>query len=546
MADRGVQGSVSAGRRGPILRRTWCCSFSSSPRSPEHLRRSRSSPSGDLRPSLKPRHKPRNAGSFHSSPSPSSKLGLGIIDPRRILSPGRVSPIDSEAPLGPLPVIADSTSFSTVAAESEPESPDPPPKERPLVPDTMDTHPRSWVRQKSSDMRLYLKGKDEKCFLLELDSRVLCESSPFFAAMIVGSSLEVSDTQSTKIEVTGIEDVDAFKETIELMYAKDATSWLVKAGVSRAIDILEVCTTIMFDRGIRFCLSYIEAVPWTEAEEEKLKRLFTRCKFDEAVRREVLSRLDPQDCNYSGDLALRLIQSVTNATNSSARKEMTSLVNSILSKSSIYQKDSVGLNKDNLSDICLSCLDSLVNLFEDALNSIPIEQTITRKETKPLIERVSRQVENLNWLLEILIDKEMAEEFVSLWANQEKLVSLHERASPMVRYELSRISASVFIALGRRRLQCPAGIRFSILRSWFKPMLLDFGWLQRCSKGLDMRMLEESLGQVILTLTLKQQQVLFEEWFRCFARHGNECPDLSKAFQVWWRRSFVRTSEATR
>ncbi|KAG6481777.1 hypothetical protein ZIOFF_058398 [Zingiber officinale] len=309
---------------------------------------------------------------------------------------------------------------------------------------------------------------------------------------------------------------------------------------------MSVCTTIMFDRGIRFCLSYIEAVPWTEAEEEKLKRLFTRCKFDEAVRREVLSRLDPQDCNYSGDLALRLIQSVTNATNSSARKEMTSLVNSILSKSSIYQKDSVGLNKDNLSDICLSCLDSLVNLFEDALNSIPIEQTITRKETKPLIERVSRQVENLNWLLEILIDKEMAEEFVSLWANQEKLVSLHERASPMVRYELSRISASVFIALGRRRLQCPAGIRFSILRSWFKPMLLDFGWLQRCSKGLDMRMLEESLGQVILTLTLKQQQVLFEEWFRCFARHGNECPDLSKAFQVWWRRSFVRTSEATR
>ncbi|KAG6510688.1 hypothetical protein ZIOFF_028716 [Zingiber officinale] len=56
--------------------------------------------------------------------------------------------------------------------------------------------------------------------------------------------------------------------------------------------------------------------------------------------------------------------------------------------------------------------------------------------------------------------------------------------------------------------------------------------------GLDMRKLEESLGQVILTLTLKQQEVLFAEWFGCFAKHGTECPNLSKAFAVWWRRSF--------
>ncbi|KAG6514402.1 hypothetical protein ZIOFF_024755 [Zingiber officinale] len=83
-----------------------------------------------------------------------------------------------------------------------------------------------------------------------------------------------------------------------------------------------VRTTITFDRGIRFCLSYIEAVPWTEAEEEKLKRLFAKCKIDEAMCQDVLSRLDPQDCNYSDDLALRMIQSVTNATNSNARKEI--------------------------------------------------------------------------------------------------------------------------------------------------------------------------------------------------------------------------------
>ncbi|CAL9194795.1 unnamed protein product [Musa hybrid cultivar] len=539
---RGVR-SASAGRRAPGLRRVWCCSFVAAPDSPDHRRSS--STHRELRPSKTP-PKLSHPGSFHSSPSPSSKLGLGIIDPRRILSPGRVSPIDSDTPLGPLPGILDSASISTTAVESEPECPDPAPKERSLVPDKPKTDTRVSLRERSLDLRLCLRGKDGRCLVLELDSAVLCESSAFFAARVMDSTRKVSDADCQKIEVSGVEDVDVFKETIELMYEKDASRWLMKAGVSRAIGVLEVCLKIMFDRGMRSCLKYIEAVPWTETEEEKLKRLFATSTIDKAICEDVLARLDPQDCNHSEDLAVQLIQSVTNATNGNARREMRSLVNGLLSKSSVYQKDPVGLNKDSLYNVCHSCLNSLVKLFEEALNSIPMDQMTAGKRTKPLIERVSKQVENLNWLLEILIDKEMAEDFVGLWANQKELIRMHERASPMLRYELSRISANVFIALGLRKLQCPGGMRFSILQSWFGPMLMDFGWLQRCSKGLDMRMLEESLGQVILTLRLKQQQILFEEWFRCFAGHGTECPNLCKAFQVWWRRSFVRTCEARR
>uniref|UniRef100_A0A2P2P010 Transcription regulator n=1 Tax=Rhizophora mucronata TaxID=61149 RepID=A0A2P2P010_RHIMU len=35
----------------------------------------------------------------------------------------------------------------------------------------------------------------------------------------------------------------------------------------------------------------------------------------------------------------------------------------------------------------------------------------------------------------------------------------------------------------------------------------------------------------------------FMEWFSCFSKRGAECPNLSKAFQIWWRRSFLRGSE---
>ncbi|XP_004979606.1 uncharacterized protein LOC101780370 isoform X3 [Setaria italica] len=70
-------------------------------------------------------------------------------------------------------------------------------------------------------------------------------------------------------------------------------------------------------------------------------------------------------------------------------------------------------------------------------------------------------------------------------------------------------------------------------------MLVDFGWLRRYPKGLNVTTLEEGIGQALLTLTLAQQQVLFMEWFEAFSGQGRECPNLMRAFQVWWRRSFI-------
>jgi hypothetical protein len=122
----------------------------------------------------------------------------------------------------------------------------------------------------------------------------------------------------------------------------------------------------MFDRGIKSCLTYIEAVPWSENEEEKLKCLLARCTFDDATSQDILARLWPHSWNSSEDLTVQLIQSVASSTNSGARKDMQSLVNGLLSKSSVYQKDLSGLNKVSLYRVCYSCLESLVDHFEEA------------------------------------------------------------------------------------------------------------------------------------------------------------------------------------
>ena len=299
----------------------------------------------------------------------------------------------------------------------------------------------------------------------------------------------------------------------------------------------------MFSKGVLSCLKYLEAVPWTEEEEEKLRDLFTRFKFDDITTKDILARLYLLDsADSQQNLSRQLVWSITSSTDVNARNELKTLVKGLLCKSSVYEKDHPDLNKEDIYAICQSCLDSLVSLFEETSDTLSPKKLV-KDAGKPLIERVSRQVDNINWLLEILLDRQMAEEFVDMWANQGELLRLHEHASPMVRYELSRVSAMLFIAMGTRKLHCRTESRSGLLQAWFGPMLLDFGWLQRCRKGLSMKALEEALGQALLTLPLKQQYELFMEWFRDFSRHGTECPNLSKAFQIWWRRSFLRGSE---
>jgi hypothetical protein len=303
--------------------------------------------------------------------------------------------------------------------------------------------------------------------------------------------------------------------------------------------ISQVSFVLMFDRGVNNCLKYLEAVPWNEPEEEKIKILLSQHSSNEAASRDLLARLQPQNSTSSSELVFELIECITKGTNNNARKELRTLVDSILSRTPIYVKCDKELDKTSIYRTCHSCMNCLVELFEEASDLSPADQTTISVGKGPL-ERIYKQVEDLNWLLQILIDRQIGEEFVDLWANQKTLATMHKRVSPMVRYELSRISATIFIAMGSGKLHCTGKKRLSIFQAWFGPMLVDFGWLRRCPKGLNMTTLEEGIGQSLLTLALIQQQALFMDWFEAFGRQGRECPNLMSAFQIWWRRSFVR------
>ncbi|XVE86542.1 hypothetical protein DITRI_Ditri18aG0041500 [Diplodiscus trichospermus] len=538
-------------REHGFRRRWWCCTFNVLPLSPEnphlspHYRNYNSYCKAKLGPQKNDSLSKLTTSNFVPNSPQSSKSGLhlvGRIDPRRILSPGRVSPIDQTDSFEEDHHSSHAIPSAAAAVDSMPSSRSRSFRANVESPDShsgLDPGQGEGGTGGGYDVRLNLKGKNGEVLVLELNSGVLASNSEVFAGLIAGSL----GRKMCRIEVPEVENLGVFRETIELMFEEDIAKRLVKIGVYRAIDILEVSASIMFSRGVLSCLKYLEAVPWTEEVEEKLRSLFTRFKFNDATSRDILARLCSQQLTDTHqNLARHLVSSITSCSDANARNELKSLVKGLLCKSSVYEKEQPDVDKEDFYAVCQSCLNVLVNLFEEACDAIPHER-MTSKMGKPLIELISRQVDNINWLLEILLDRQMAEEFVDLWAHQGNLLKMHGRASPMVRYELSRVSAILFIAMGTRKLHCHLEGRSGLLQAWFGPMLLDFGWLQRCRKGLDMKALEDGMGQTLLTLPLNQQYVLFMEWFRCFSKHGTECPNLSKAFQIWWRRSFPRGSE---
>ncbi|CAI9753070.1 unnamed protein product [Fraxinus pennsylvanica] len=462
--------------------------------------------------------------------TPSSPQARKLTLARRILSPGRVSPI-SDKPH------SETSLKKTQTTPNSPKLPLPSGSRSPVIDAKDDRHSRIF------DVRLNLKGKNGGSLILELSSEVLIENSVVFGDLFTDYRKNLSGL--CRIEVADVENLNVFRETIELMLDEDIEKKLLKIGVFRAIDILEVSEGIKFGRGVSSCLKYLEAVPWTEEEEEKLRILFSKIKLDDGTTTDILARLCSLDSVDSQQtLAKQLVWSITTCVNANARSELKSLVKGLLCKSSVYEKDFPDLNKEDIFAVCESCLSSLVSLFEEeASGTDPSEKSTKSERDKPLLERISKQVDNINWLVDILLDQQMAEEFVDMWAAQVKLLKIHENASPMIRYELSRVSAMLFIAMGTRKLHCQSETRLGILRVWFRPMLSDFGWLQRCRKGLDIKALEEAMGQALLTLPLSEQYTLFMDWFQCFSKNGTECPNLSKAFQIWWRRSFLRNSE---
>ncbi|XP_058734197.1 BTB/POZ domain-containing protein At1g63850-like [Vicia villosa] len=291
----------------------------------------------------------------------------------------------------------------------------------------------------------------------------------------------------------------------------------------------EVSAAIGFDAGVLSCLEYLEAAPWAEDEEDKVASLLSELRLEAVGAGEVLKRVSTEvvhgneEGNDNEEVLLKLIRVVLEGKDEKARREMKGLVSKMLHENA-SQND---LRKESLYSACNDCLQLLRHHFLRAAASDLQD-----------VNQIARQADNLHWILDILIDRQIAEDFLKTWASESELSEAHSKVPAVHRFEVSRVTARLFVGIGKGQLLASKEARCLLLKTWLVPFYDDFGWMRRASKGLDRHLIEDGLSNTILTLPLSWQQEILLAWFNRFLNSGEDCPNIQRGFEVWWKRAF--------
>lgn len=85
----------------------------------------------------------------------------------------------------------------------------------------------------------------------------------------------------------------------------------------------------------------------------------------------------------------------------------------------------------------------------------------------PVVKRMVLEADNLSWMLEILTDKQAADEFAVMWASQQGLASLHPKLPIVSRHHVSCITARLFVGIGKGKLLPSKDTCNLLLQTWF-------------------------------------------------------------------------------
>ncbi|KAG9131733.1 hypothetical protein Leryth_009478 [Lithospermum erythrorhizon] len=385
------------------------------------------------------------------------------------------------------------------------------------------------------DVRLTIGGREGGYRVsVDVHRKVLVEKSGFFAEKLRKNGVH-------SVEILDCDDVQVYVEVIGLMYEEEEVKKrLMGENVSRVLELLKVSSAILFDAGMKACLEYLEAVPWSEEEEEKvvshLNQLELCDRSSQLLQRVVVE--PSTSSTKADDIFINMLTGVLQAKDEKARRQMKTTISRLLREdatdSSLYDNQ-IDISKDTLYNLCHRCLTSLILCLSEATSIDDGKQ-----DRGALMGEIAREADNMQWIVDILVDRKMGDEFVKLWSDQKELADLHSKIPVMYRHEISRITAQLCIAIGRGHILVPKETRYSLLSTWLEALYEDYGWMRRACRSMDKKLVEDGLSQTILTLPLPQQQTLLLNWFDRYLNKGDDCPNIQRAFEVWWRRAFVK------
>ncbi|RZS18623.1 hypothetical protein BHM03_00050940 [Ensete ventricosum] len=379
------------------------------------------------------------------------------------------------------------------------------------------------AKEGPGDVELSVSSGDGFRVPMSVHRRVLAAGSRFFAEKLAG--IGGGPGCPVMVEICDCDDAEVYVEVVGLMYSADLRRNLAGEDVEKVLGLLK-----------------LEAIPWSEDEEGKVMSTLPKLQIQqlhESIER-VLQRVsvEPSTSANADSIVVNVLHGVLQAKDKKARRDMKALVARLirgdLNQSDIHYKN-LEVPRETLYQLCHKRMDSLVLLLSEAANIVE-----GQGDRAALMGEVAREADNVQWLVDILIDKRIADEFVGLWANQSGLATCHSKIPCMYRFEISMITTQLCVAIGKGQILVSKDAKVSLLRTWLEALFEDFSWMKRTSRTFNKKMVEDGLSATILTLPMAEQQAILLRWFDCFLNKGDDCPNIQRAFEIWWRRAFIR------
>ncbi|XP_065626826.1 BTB/POZ domain-containing protein At3g05675-like [Quercus suber] len=375
-----------------------------------------------------------------------------------------------------------------------------------------------------------------------LHSHVL-HRSKYFSALLSDRWQTQSQTQKPLKLNLGIPPTPASLQSyitvFELLYTPDLSNSI--DSVSTALDLLPIALELLFEDLVKSCVTYLESVPWTEAEEQRVLSIVPFLKQDES--QELLSRLSaPTESDTSEEMLHSLVSSAINTYPNMAfvKAFVAKLLRDYSSRESAKRvleaefEKCIGVVKESLEDYSSPDFRGDHNETE-AIQRLNLHKAMTNGK-------------HLLWLIERMIELRVAYFAVKAWSEQASFTADLQRAFrddawrnivPGLPAVVLRCTSKLANAVAAGIILATKQVRKKLVKEWLPVLIVckdNVSPMSPSNKSLYLE-LEETFLRIISTLPMSDSQELLQQCLSFSTRNVDDCPHLLTAFNTWFRRA---------
>ncbi|BFG41533.1 hypothetical protein CerSpe_278070 [Prunus speciosa] len=331
--------------------------------------------------------------------------------------------------------------------------------------------------------------------------------------------------------------MDARIALLELLYTSDLASAITT--VSAALDLLPVASELIFEDCVRFCLRFLEAVPWTQDEETRVLALIPHLSEDEA--KDLMARVSGAP-DSSEEMLYGLILAVTH-------NQSMAFVKAFVAK--LLREFG---SRELVERVMDRAFQTTFKVVKEAMEEYTSPGVRGNHDETEAIQRINLHTamtngKHLLWLVERMIELRVAESAVKEWSEQPAFTADLQRAFrddawrnivPSLPSVLLRCTSRLVNAVASGTILVAAQVRKKLVKDWLPVLIVckdnNASPLTPSNKPLYLD-LEETFLRIISTLPMPDAQELLQQCLSFSTRNVEDCPHLVTAFNTWFRRA---------